>query len=162
MAFTRAILDTKATLQTSISAQCFPLWVCSVDGFPFVYEGSLAEMEAPRDWHGLTLISSSQRTHWCIDCRADQLETFCLLVFDGAERRCTYETTPRVKGRFHFVVFYFFISGNGLSFILWNATVSLESLDSSSSDDNQWGLCWGCLRLALFVIHLNCWCLKGL
>lgn len=31
-----------------------------------------------RCWSAPTLISSSQCTHWCIDCCADQLETFCL------------------------------------------------------------------------------------
>lgn len=37
----------KATLQTSISGVYYPLWVGSVDGFPSLYEGLLAEMEAP-------------------------------------------------------------------------------------------------------------------
>lgn len=45
MAFTRAFLGTKATLQTSISGVRHPLWVSSVDGFPSLYEGSLAEMD---------------------------------------------------------------------------------------------------------------------
>lgn len=39
-----------ALLQTSISAACYPLWVGSVDGFPSLYEGFLAEMEAPWEW----------------------------------------------------------------------------------------------------------------
>lgn len=39
------------------------------------------------DGNALTLISSSQRACWCIDCRTDQLETFWSPRFGGAERQ---------------------------------------------------------------------------
>lgn len=49
-----------------------------------------------RHGNALTLISSSQCTRWCIDCRTDQLATFCLPLFAGAERQRTefYQTKP--------------------------------------------------------------------
>lgn len=38
-------LGTKATLQISILGVHYSLWVGSIDGFPYSYEGSLAEIE---------------------------------------------------------------------------------------------------------------------
>lgn len=42
-------LGTKATLQISIPGVCYSLWVGSVDGFPCLYEGLLAEIEEAWD-----------------------------------------------------------------------------------------------------------------
>lgn len=69
-----------------------------------------------------TLISSSQCTHWCIDCCADQLETFCLgeqmnkILLSGRPKDHAYLSSLIQMLPFYFVsgkpltlsVFFFF------------------------------------------------------
>lgn len=90
-----------------------------------------------RHENALTLISSSQCTRWCIDCRANQLETFCLPLFGVAERQWTefYQTKSLRQNHTHFIslehcFLFLFLSGKNSTltvFHLWNfAGVSLE------------------------------------
>lgn len=128
--------------------------------------------------NALTLISSSQRTRWYIDRQANQLETFCLPLFGGAERhwREFYQAKPRSQTpySFHFTAARssaFFISLSEISVWLWLCEMlpccqfGEEVLTYCSSHDdnqcdyaegvsecNQWGLLFS---VALTVIHLR-------
>lgn len=68
-----------------------------------------------------TLISSSRCTRWCIDCRTDQLETFCFCrcsaeLRDSEQNFITLSHWSQRPDSFHFtatvaVSFFLFLSG---------------------------------------------------
>lgn len=76
--------------------------------------------------HALTLISSSRCTRWCIDCRADQLETFCFCrcsaeLRDSEQNFITLSHRSQRPDSFHLpatvaVSFFLFLSGKCFRF----------------------------------------------
>ncbi len=121
-----------------------------------------------RHGNALTLISSSQCTRWCIDCRADQLETFCLPLFGGAERQRTefYHAKPPSQRpySFHCSTVLFFFQEN-ISLWLFSTVKCCQSqfrkeviTYCSSYDDNQCDYAEGRLsansKACSFLLHL--------
>ena len=154
---------------------CYPLWVGSVDFHP-------RTRVCWQRWkhHGiaLTLISSSQCTHWCIDCHADQLETsvcHCLVELKDSEQNFI-RLNHWVKDRIHFFslehgLLFQFLSGGKFYFWLFSSvkccksTFKKEVLNyCSSHDDNLSSNTKACSSLLhiLSLFYSNCSCLQCL
>lgn len=129
--------------------------------------------------HGntMTLISSSQCTRWCIDCHADQLETFCLVELKDTEHSFI-RLSHRVKEHIHLISpqrcsrhLFLFLSGEKKKIYLdcfCRSHFRKGSLDLLLKSWWQplW-LCWGVCRVQTVwpgssLLAVSCSCLKCL